>query len=327
MNNIVFGQYINTNSWLHKVDPRIKIIFIILMIISVFLIPISINLQNIILLASFFVIAFVCVITAKIPLLNMLKSMRSLIFLMVFTSIIQILSIKTGTVLTSPTFNLSYFSIIITVSLLALFFIFSKYLRNKSLFFYLIIIIFFVLQYFFNYLNITSYTITIYSDSVIRSLFIVARVFIVIIFSSLLSYTTMMTDLNYGISSLLYPLSKIKIKTESFSMMLSLVFRFIPTLLEETIKILKAQASRGGDFSEANIFKKVKLIISLLIPMFVISIKKAEDTADAMLVRGYIIGNKRSRIDINKIKATDIVVLVSCILIFAFTLVCRILFL
>ena len=88
-------------------------------------------------------------------------------------------------------------------------------------------------------------------------------------------------------------------------MMLSLTLRFIPTLLIETEKIMKAQASRGIDFNEGNIVDKMKQIVTLLIPMFVISINRAEDLANAMEARGYIIGDKRTSIDELKFNLRD----------------------
>ena len=88
-------------------------------------------------------------------------------------------------------------------------------------------------------------------------------------------------------------------------MMISIALRFIPTLFNETNKILKAQASRGVDFNEGKFMEQVKQIVSLLIPMFVISIKRAEDLADAMEARGYIPGEKRTKLVKMKFKAFD----------------------
>jgi energy-coupling factor transport system permease protein len=128
----------------------------------------------------------------------------------------------------------------------------------------------------------------------------------VIILTSLLTFTTMTTDLNYGIESLLKPLKVVKVPVDVIAMMLSLTLRYIPTLLGETEKIMKAQASRGVDFKESKFKDKVVQIISLLIPVFVISFKRAEDLGNAMEVRGYVIGAKRTRVDEYSIKFTDV---------------------
>ena len=124
-------------------------------------------------------------------------------------------------------------------------------------------------------------------------------------FTSLLTFTTMTTDLNYGIESLLSPLKKIKVPVEVLSMMISLTLRSIPTLLEETEKIMKAQSSRGSDFKESKLKEKVVQIIALLIPVFVISFKRSEELANAMEARGYVLGQKRSRIDTYKLGFVD----------------------
>lgn len=116
----------------------------------------------------------------------------------------------------------------------------------------------------------------------------------------------MTTDLNYGIEALLKPLKVIKVPVDIIAMMLSLTLRYIPTLLGETEKIMKAQASRGVDFKESKFKDKVIQIISLLIPVFVISFKRAEDLGNAMEVRGYVIGQKRTKIDQYSIGFVDV---------------------
>jgi energy-coupling factor transport system permease protein len=126
----------------------------------------------------------------------------------------------------------------------------------------------------------------------------------------------MTTELNYGLESLLHPLKKIKVPVDVITMMISLTLRFIPTLLVETDKIMKAQASRGVDFNESKFKDKVNQIISLLVPVFVISFKRSEDLANAMEVRGYVIGQKRTRIDTYKISLKDYVVLCLSIVLF-----------
>jgi energy-coupling factor transport system permease protein len=126
----------------------------------------------------------------------------------------------------------------------------------------------------------------------------------------LLTHTTSTIELNNGFSGILSPLRLIKIKPDDLAMMMSLVIRFIPTLLIETNKIIKAQSARGADFFRSGIFKKIKILISLLIPIFVISIKKAYDMADAMSVRGYVLGVRRSSIDKFKLVFSDYFILV-----------------
>lgn len=107
------------------------------------------------------------------------------------------------------------------------------------------------------------------------------------------------------------PLEWVKFPVAELSMMLSLTLRFIPTLLEETQKIMKAQASRGVEFSESTLKKKISQMISLLIPIFIISFKRAEDLANAMESRGYVIGQKRTKIDIMQIRYLDVLTIIT----------------
>ena len=135
--------------------------------------------------------------------------------------------------------------------------------------------------------------------------FLILRIIIIIILSSLLTFTTIPTDITNGIESLLKPLKIIRFPVGELAMMLSLTLRFIPTLLDEANKIMKAQASRGVEFSESKFREKIVQIVSLLIPLFVVSFKRAEDLANAMDVRGYIVGGKRTKIDVMKMRISD----------------------
>ncbi|MBU1142629.1 MAG: energy-coupling factor transporter transmembrane protein EcfT, partial [Firmicutes bacterium] len=176
------------------------------------------------------------------------------------------------------------------------------------------VIMIFFLQIILPYISLTSYTLNIYDEGILRAGFIFIRITNVIIMTSLLTFTTMTTDLNFGIESLLRPLKIIKVPVDVIAMMLSLTLRYIPTLLGETEKIMKAQASRGVDFKESKFKDKVIQIISLLIPVFVISFKRAEDLGNAMEVRGYVIGAKRTKIDQYRIGFSDIFSLIIVIL-------------
>ena len=158
----------------------------------------------------------------------------------------------------------------------------------------------------------------------LRAGFIFLRIVSVMIIASLLTFTTSTIELNDGLESLMKPLRLIKVPTYVFSMMISLTLRSIPTLLEETEKILKAQTSRGADFNESKFKDKLRQIIALLIPVFVISFNRADDLSNAMEARGYIIGEDRTKIDIYKIKWTDYLSLLTIGLIFVSLLVVRI---
>ena len=135
---------------------------------------------------------------------------------------------------------------------------------------------------------LSFWIINIYLEGIIRALFMVFRVIILIIGTSLLlTYTTSPISLTDGLESLLSPLKKIKVPVHVFAMMMSIALRFIPTLVEETEKIMNAQKSRGADFSSGGLIKRAKALIPLLIPLFVSSFKRAEELATAMECRCY----------------------------------------
>ena len=219
------------------------------------------------------------------------------------------------------TYNLLYtfdmqiglYQTLILVGLLALYIFTKKHVPFSSIYLLLLIFIGFCIlwqnpfekfNWSFN-MNWSSWKFNVYQEGVERAGFILIRLIIMIGITSLLTLSTMTTDINNGIEGLLAPLKLLKIKVGVFSMMIALTLRFIPTLIEESKKIMKAQASRGVDFEEGRLKDKVSQIISLLIPMFVISFKRADDLANAMEARGYVIGAKRTKLDELKLRWRD----------------------
>lgn len=316
MNNITIGQFIPGNSWLHKLDPRIKLLSLVILLVGTFLIPISVDTIPLITMGLIFVGIMILTASSGIPMRKVLNGLRPIVFLLTFTFFIQLFYVKTGTLVTAPIKMYISLSSIAGIILWMIFYTWSKkYVKTRILYFFLTAFMIFFIQASLPYIGITSYTLSIYDEGLIRAGFIFIRITNVIIMTSLLTFTTMTTDLNYGIESLLKPLKVIKVPVDVIAMMLSLTLRYIPTLLGETEKIMKAQASRGVDFKESKLKEKIVQIISLLIPVFVISFKRAEDLGNAMEVRGYIIGAKRTRIDEYTIGFVDIFsLIVSCVI-------------
>ena len=157
----------------------------------------------------------------------------------------------------------------------------------------------------FSLVSWKSFDFNIYQSGLESATFVFIRIVMMIGITSMLTISTMSTDINNGLEWLLSPLKLIKIPVSAFSMTIALTLRFIPTLYEESRKIMNAQASRGVDFQEGKLHNKVTQIISLLIPMFVISFRRAEDLSNAMEARGYIIGAKRTKLDELRFKALD----------------------
>ena len=322
MNNMTIGQYIPGQSWLHKLDPRVKMLSLILLLVSIFLIPIQGSRIDLIILGSYFIGTMLLVISSGIPLLKVLQGLRPILFLLTFTVLIQILLIQpTQRVPLSDTytFYLSLTSITAIILWIVFYQVTKKWIKFKVLYFLLSVIVVFALQYALPFGSFFQYDVTLYEETVFRALFIFFRIVIIIMLTSLLTFTTMTTDINDGLEGILFPLKWIKVPVDVLTMMVSLTLRYIPTLLIETDKIMKAQASRGVDFKEASLKDKITQVISLLIPVFVISFKRAEDLANAMEVRGYVIGQKRTKIDVLKIKTSDYLAFFGVISIVSFT--------
>ena len=319
---IVFGQYINGNSWLHKLDPRCKILTLFLLMIGIFLI------KNIYVLLGCFAFIVLVVLTSGISLSKFIRSFRMIAMLLVFTAFFQIIfnTIDTTDFIPSFTpigreFTLTWINLAIGIALLVLYFLSGKIIK-KGRVLGLLVTVFLVLLsevYIVGGPQIVTYSIYIHAGGLETAVMVLLRVLNLIALSALLTFTTKPTDLNGGIEGIFKPFKFMKRGVSIMAMMISIALRFIPTLLNESQKILKAQASRGVDFNDGSFKEKVMQIVSLLVPMFVISYKKAEDLANAMEARGYIPGDDRTRIYELKYRLSDY--LTYLFLVLAFTLI------
>ncbi len=155
---------------------------------------------------------------------------------------------------------------------------------------------------------VSFWIISIYTEGIIRAVFMGVRVLVLIIGTSiLLTYTTSPISLTDGLESLLSPLKAIKVPVHTFAMMMSIALRFIPTLVEETEKIMNAQKSRGADFSSGGLVKRAKALVPLLVPLFVSSFKRAEELATAMECRCYRGDKNRTKLVKLEYRARDVV--------------------
>ena len=161
---------------------------------------------------------------------------------------------------------------------------------------------------------------TIYSDDVNQTLYIVVRLMLMVIITTVLTATTKPLDLTLGIEKLLKPFEKIGVPAHIIAMMISIALRFIPTLIEETQRIMNAQASRGVDLENGSIKEKIMAILSLIVPLFVSAFDRADQLANAMEARGYDPSRKRTRYKVLKMQTIDyasmilsVVVLCACI--------------
>lgn len=245
LTDITIGQYMPANSPVHKLDPRIKIISVFIYIIIVFLAK---SIYSYLLLA---ICTFLVIKLSKIRLITVLKSIKPLMFIIIFTSVINIFMTGTEDIIWQ-----------------------------------------------WKFLKITATGIR---SSVVMAL----RLVFLVVGTSMLTYTTSPIMLTDGIEHLLRPLSKIGVPAHELAMMMTIALRFIPTLLEETDKIIKAQKARGADFESGNIVKRAQSLIPILVPLFVSSFRRADELAIAMECRCYRGGEGRTRLRELRIKSND----------------------
>lgn len=150
------------------------------------------------------------------------------------------------------------------------------------------------------------FTFEIYSGALVKGIAISMRFFLLILVTSLLTLTTTPIEITDAIEDMLHPLKKVKFPVHELALMMSISLRFIPTLMDETEKISKAQASRGVDFRTGPIKERVKAVVPLLVPLFVSAFKRAEELAMAMEARGYQGGEGRSKLRELKIQKRDV---------------------
>lgn len=252
MKNITLGRYLPLDSPIHKLDPRIKIMSMIFLMVSVFLVGGS---SPFIAYGVLLIVMLLITLMAKLTITYVIKTMKPMIFMMVFLSVINIFAYKTGTLLVDIGF------------------------------------------------------IKIYSDALLNTLFIILRLMIMIMITTILTATTAPLDLTLGIEDLLKPFKVIGVPSHEIAMMISIALRFIPTLIEDTQRIMNAQSSRGVDFQEGSLKEKVVGIASLIVPLFMSAYNRAEDLADAMEARGYYPGKERTRFKQLKVRLNDYIAL------------------
>ena len=235
LKDITLGQFFPGDTVVHKLDPRTKLILVIVFIVALFLAVDWIS------YAVMFVITGFCVWLSKVKLKSILRGLKPLIFIIVLTGILNLFYTKEGTVL-------------------------------------------------FDW-----WIFTVTTGGIKRAFLMIVRIMLLITGTLLLTYTTSPLALTDGLEMLLNPLKKIKVPVHEMSMMMSMALRFIPTLIEETDKIMSAQKARGADFSTGKLTERAKALLPLLVPLFVSSFRRADELAVAMESRCYHGGEGRTR--------------------------------
>lgn len=319
MKSIVIGQYLPGQSFLYKIDPRTKLVAMLFLLVSIFL------LNTIVLQLISFGVVLTILMLGKLSLRRIMRGLRPIFVLMIFTFVFQI-AINTAGVPLIPsgyeTMHLTPFSLGAALVWTVLWRIGVKTLRVR---FWLFLAWVLGLYAIFHFIDIGplwgTFDFQVYSEGVRMSVFVILRLMIVLTLSTVLTLTTKPTDLTQAMESFMRPLRVIGLNSDEFALIISISLRYIPTILDEANKIMLAQASRGADFTEGKLKDKIRQVVSLLVPMFIIAFKRSEDLADAMESRNFVPGKPRTRIHELKFGAWDLIALLFVAATFATSLV------
>jgi len=247
LKDITLGQYFPGNSVIHRLDPRTKLIALIIYIIALFVAGSWVS------YGIMFLFLATVIVLSTIPLKAIFKGMKPLVMILIFTGLLNLLFTTGETVL------------------------------------------------------FTFWRITITLEGVIRAVFMVVRILMLISATFLLTYTTSPIQLTDGLESLLNPLKKIRVPVHELAMMMCIALRFIPTLIEETDKIICAQKARGADFETGNLLHRIKALIPILVPLFISAFRRADELATAMECRCYQGGEGRTKMKLLRYRREDYV--------------------
>jgi energy-coupling factor transport system permease protein len=320
MKSIIIGQYIPGKGLFYRLDPRTKIIAVLLIMISVFLLE-TIE-QLLIGLAT----AIILLLIGKISILKVIKGLKPIMILLIFTFIFQIILNREGEAIVSQQMYFTVYTLLFLILAFIIWRILNKLIKYRfTLFFMFAIGVFLILSYVnFGPIIANSFTFNIYRGGLEMSFFVVVRLLIIITLSTVLTLTTKPTDLTQGLEKLMHPMKKIGFDSESFALIISISLRYIPTIFDEANKIMLAQASRGADFSEGKLKDKLRQVISLLVPMFIIAFMRSEELANAMESRNFVPGEKRTRINELYFSHRDIIATIFSFLILALAIVLKV---
>lgn len=243
--NVSIGQYVPSDSFVHNLDPRTKIILSLLYIINIFLIK---SFMGYLIIFAFTIYT---IYISKLKLKYIYNGVRPILLLVLITALLNIFIVK-GQIL-----------------------LFSYGLLR------------------------------VYKEGLIIASFMIIRLIFLVISTSILTLTTSPIQLTDGIEKLLKPINFIGLSAHEFAMMMTIALRFIPTLMDETDKIMKAQMARGADFESGNIINRSKALIPILVPLFISSFRRADELAMAMESRCYRGGAGRTKMKVLKFDKCD----------------------
>lgn len=321
MKNIIIGQYIPGTSFLYRMDPRSKILSLMLLMVSAFI------LKDVTQILVMLLIVLVILKVGGIPIGRIIRGLKPVLILLSFTFIFQVMFVKEGTILLDETLSVTSYNIGIMFGLILVWVFARKVIRYRFLL--LLLTAFSILTLLNLYTEgtvISSSNLVVYTEGLKGAFFIMIRLIIIVTLSTILTLSTKPTDLNLGLERIMKPFNYIGLNAEELAMIISIALRYIPTLMDEANKIMLAQASRGVDFSEGKFKDKIMQIISLLVPMFIISFKRSDELANAMEARNFIPGKMRTRIHILTWARNDTLTMVFTSLMLAAAITVRIIY-
>lgn len=246
LKDITLGQFFPGSSAIHRMDPRTKLILTVVYIVALF---IANNWISYLLMMTFLVF---CIKISAIPPKAIVRGMKPLVFILVFTAVLNLFYTDGGVEL----------------------------------------------------IRIGSLAIT--TEGLKRAFFMIWRILMLISGTFLLTYTTSPISLTDGLESLMNPLKKLHVPVHELAMMMSIALRFIPTLIEETDKIMNAQKARGADFETGSIIQRAKALVPVLVPLFISAFRRADELATAMECRCYQGGEGRTKMKLLRFSRVDI---------------------
>lgn len=253
MNNITLGKYVPYNSFIHRLDPRSKLLSMILLMVCIFFKFTSVA-MNFFIYAILFIFIYIIMRIAHISLKMLFSQLKAMWIMILILLVINVL-VK----------------------------------GDESM----------------GYIDVFNTGWIIYYSAIYNTLYIVFRLIIMLGLTLVLTATTKPLELTNALEWFMKPLKVIKFPVHEIAMTISLALRFIPTLLEETDRIMKAQASRGVDFQNGKFSEKIRAIISLIVPLFISSLQRSEELANAMEARGYDPSAERTKYRVSKWKIGD----------------------
>ena len=260
LKDITLGQYFPGNTLAHRLDPRIKIVLVVLYVVGLFSANFVVSHGLMVLMLA------LAISVSKVKIRALLNGLRPILVIVILTAVLNLF-----------------------------------YTPGKEVF--------------------SWWVISVTKEGVVRAALMVLRIVMLIMGTFLLTYTTSPIKLTSGIESLLSPLKKLRVPVHELAMMMSIALRFIPTLIEETDKIMSAQKARGANFEEGSLVQRAKALVPLLVPLFVSAFRRADELSVAMECRCYHGGEGSTKLHVLRCKKEDYFVLIGAVAMIAAVIV------